>query len=344
MTEEGNLILLDKNNSTIWQSFDRPTDTLVFGQKLVLGQKLTANISATYSIQGLFSISITNNGLVAYIETNPPQIYYKEAIFRTQKLSRKQSYLEFRNSVMACSNASLPIPYASTTQYMKLGADGHLRVYSLLDTVWVEEVDLLKDYIDVCGYTTVCGKYGICSNGQCCCPNQSIYFRDLVDRRPSLGCSEVTPLSCEASEYHGFVELNDITYFTFRTDINSKDVEICKQACLKNCSCKAVFFKHFWNSPEGECYLPNEIFSLINYDGSWIGYNFSAFLKVQLTPSLQSFPIPEKKNKRIVGIIGSSLGAFFILLVTIGSWVSLFGGKRILKLMMTRIILLKYQE
>lgn len=42
---------------------------------------------------------------------------------------------------------------------------------------------------------------------------------------------------------------------------------------------------------------------------------------MQLTSALQNFPIPEKKNKRTVGIIGSSLGAFVILLVNIGSWV-----------------------
>lgn len=130
---------------------------------------------------------MTNNGLVAYIETNPPQIYYQETTFRTQKQSKQQSYLEFRNGslvAVASFNASFPIPYPSTTQYMKLGADGHLRVYDLRVYEWV--ADFLTDSIDVCEYPTVCGKYGICSNGQCSCPNQSIYFRALVDRQPSL--------------------------------------------------------------------------------------------------------------------------------------------------------------
>uniref|UniRef100_A0A2N9FXS3 Bulb-type lectin domain-containing protein n=1 Tax=Fagus sylvatica TaxID=28930 RepID=A0A2N9FXS3_FAGSY len=36
-----NLMLLDENNATIWQSFDHPTDTLVLGQKLMPGQNLT---------------------------------------------------------------------------------------------------------------------------------------------------------------------------------------------------------------------------------------------------------------------------------------------------------------
>ncbi|CAK9181622.1 unnamed protein product [Ilex paraguariensis] len=40
----GNLVLFDRNNATVWQSFDQPTDCLVPGQKLLSGQKLIASI------------------------------------------------------------------------------------------------------------------------------------------------------------------------------------------------------------------------------------------------------------------------------------------------------------
>ncbi|GLT31703.1 hypothetical protein SLA2020_064210 [Shorea laevis] len=38
LTHQGNLMLFDGNNETVWQSFDHPTDSLVLGQRLVSGQ------------------------------------------------------------------------------------------------------------------------------------------------------------------------------------------------------------------------------------------------------------------------------------------------------------------
>jgi hypothetical protein len=68
LTDMCNLMLLDEQNATIWQSFDHPTDTLVLGQKLVAGQNLTSQ-------GGLYSLSLTSEGLFAYINSNPPQCY-----------------------------------------------------------------------------------------------------------------------------------------------------------------------------------------------------------------------------------------------------------------------------
>jgi len=34
LTDTGNLVLFDKNNAAVWQSFDHPTDMLLLGQKL----------------------------------------------------------------------------------------------------------------------------------------------------------------------------------------------------------------------------------------------------------------------------------------------------------------------
>ena len=42
LTDTCNLMLLDENNATIWQSFDHPTDRLVLVQKWVAGQQLTS--------------------------------------------------------------------------------------------------------------------------------------------------------------------------------------------------------------------------------------------------------------------------------------------------------------
>ncbi|KDO58622.1 hypothetical protein CISIN_1g048079mg, partial [Citrus sinensis] len=71
LTDTGNLVLFNKKNAAVWQSFDHPTDSLVPGQKLVEGKKLTASVSTTnWKDGGLFSLSVTKKGLFASIESN----------------------------------------------------------------------------------------------------------------------------------------------------------------------------------------------------------------------------------------------------------------------------------
>lgn len=337
LTDEGNLVMFDENNSTVWQSFDYPTDSLVPGQKLAVGKRLTASISTTNSAQpeqGWFSLFPTNEGLLASIESNPPQVYAQYLVSGT-KANMGPSYVRFLNGSLALFINSvepgepdrvISIPQASSAQYMKLEPDGHLRVYEW-ELEWKVVADLLTGYLGGCNYPMVCGKNGICSNGQCSCPRS---FRQINDRQPNLGCSEIVPLTCNSSQYHRFVELEDVTYFTFNSDLNLSrvDMESCKQECLRNCSCKAAIFRYGSDPSGGECYLPSEIFSVMNNEKEDTHYNSSAFVKVQIPPSAispTSAPIssPIVKKKNWLGtILGSTFGGFFVLLI-IGSVVFL---------------------
>ncbi|RVW32984.1 hypothetical protein CK203_095593 [Vitis vinifera] len=82
-----------------------------------------------------------------------------------------------------------------------------------------------------CLYPMTCGKYGICSNGQCSCPKpadgETSYFRQISYNEPHLGCSEITPLSREASHYHSLLELKETTSFPFAPELDvSTDIEV----------------------------------------------------------------------------------------------------------------------
>ncbi|KAK7829559.1 ep1-like glycoprotein 2 [Quercus suber] len=85
LTNMKNLMLLDENNATIWQSFDHPTTTLVVVQKLMAGQNLTSE-------EGLFLLSLTHEGLSAYINYNAPQCYF---CYNTSYC--KTGYVQFQN-------------------------------------------------------------------------------------------------------------------------------------------------------------------------------------------------------------------------------------------------------
>ncbi|KAM7503142.1 hypothetical protein LguiB_002046 [Lonicera macranthoides] len=184
---------------------------------------------------------------------------------------------------------------------MKLEPNGHLKVYER-QLEWKEVADLLTGDLGNCNYPMVCGKNGICLNGQCSCPKS---FRQINDRQPNP-------------------ELEDVTYFTFNSGLNLDpvdldghvDMESCKQECLRNCSCKAAIFRYGSDPLGGQCYLPSEIFSLMNNEKENTRYNSSVFVKVQIpqtaiSPTSALTPSIAKKKNRLGTILGSTFGGFF---------------------------------
>ncbi|XP_039161064.1 LOW QUALITY PROTEIN: G-type lectin S-receptor-like serine/threonine-protein kinase SD2-5 [Eucalyptus grandis] len=174
LTDLGNLVLFDKNNVTVWQSFDHPTDTLVLGQKLMAGQRLIPSVSETnWAIDGTLMLYMNGRGLFAQIETSPPQIYY-QSLIDNPNANTESPYVEFINGSLAFFSNSIhnlsliSVPHASFVQYMKLGSDGHLRVYELsyrpnwsspedMCAVWAEVADLLTmSLAGDCGYPKFC--------------------------------------------------------------------------------------------------------------------------------------------------------------------------------------------
>jgi hypothetical protein len=152
---------------------------------------------------------------------------------------------------------------------------------------------------------------------------------------PNLGCSLVTPLSCEASQNHILLELHNITYFAFQPDLpvinpdhRHIDLESCKKACLKDCSCKAAIYNS--SNLVGNCYLLSQIFSLMSIDEKQETY-FKVYIKVQNVP-ISAVPPRQlthdgKKKHPFEIILGSSVTAFFVLFLLIGIFVFLFWKK-----------------
>ncbi|XP_019264455.1 PREDICTED: G-type lectin S-receptor-like serine/threonine-protein kinase SD2-5 [Nicotiana attenuata] len=314
LTERGNLVLFDKRNSAIWQSFDHPTDSLLSGQDLVSGQKLIASISASNKSQGLFSLTILNGSLVAYTDSNPPQYYYASDYTNDTGLSFDGHTL------------SLASTFA---QFMKLEHNGHLRLYQFdiyeLDWKVVSDVWTSESDVGNCGYPMVCGRYSICtSDGQCNCPYEGNFFRPSIGRKTDLGCTALTPITCDSLQYHSLLELSDTRYFALDVNfqLNSSiwfegiKLEDCKTACLSNCSCKAVV----WDGTRTKnCLLLNEVFSIMdNGEGR---DKTTVFLKVQNQSPITS---GGKQSRPVKVILGSTLAALVGIILSITTWFILF--------------------
>ncbi|KAM3222340.1 hypothetical protein P3L10_021610 [Capsicum annuum] len=162
LTVEGNLVLFDSKNGTVWNSFNHSNDALVSGQKLVSGMKLIT-------------------------KSNPPQTYFSRSIGGLNA-SRRSNYVVYLNGSLSLSSNSsnnwqtlVSISRASSAQYMKLESDGHLKVYEW-KSGWNEVDDLLTGFNDECYYPMVCGRYGICSRDSVVVPNRALIQLPISDR------------------------------------------------------------------------------------------------------------------------------------------------------------------
>ncbi|KAG0491795.1 hypothetical protein HPP92_005193 [Vanilla planifolia] len=344
LLNSGNLVVLDSQKRNLWASFDHPTDSLLLGQTLREGQRLTSE--RTISIAPVY-LALQEDGLRAFVDTNPPQLYIAEPAVGSEVKGNGISYLSFNNNSLDLivllegtgrPNLSFPLTAAPPShQFLRLNEDGLLKQF-IWNNEWGfinHDVELLQDR---CGYPNVCGPYGLCSPMHCSCPQaataDSAFFKPLNASNTNLGCTLMTPISCNSMESHQLLTLENISYFNyadkFAAAMQSTEVEICKQACLRNCSCKAAFFRSYKASLLGSCYLPSEIFSLTVIEYNPNGFKSTAFLKVQLPlkapgPSstrLESYmdASPSRRRKNwvmglISGSILASISVFVIILI-----------------------------
>uniref|UniRef100_A0A251T3N2 Receptor-like serine/threonine-protein kinase n=2 Tax=Helianthus annuus TaxID=4232 RepID=A0A251T3N2_HELAN len=328
LTNDGNLVLFDVNSSVVWQSFDYPTDCLVLGQRLFQGQQLIPSVSSTNwtAQQGLYSLEVTDEGLFAYVGSNPPLSYY-------DKLFSGNVCLSSLSSVEPSDPYGvIPIPGASSAQYMKLMPDGHLKVFEWQES-WSVVADLFSDHLGECNYPLACGRNALCSgNQQCRCPVSSStridYFRAVNDWQPNLGCFEITPLTCNATQDQTFIELENFISFNFVADMKRVDTETCKQACANNCSCKAALFQYGngSDSSSGDCYLPFELFTLMNLDTFVIHNSTITFIKVQ---NVRSPPSASKSRSNLGVILTFTIGSVLFLLGVIGFLINVTRKRRL---------------
>ncbi|MQM08932.1 hypothetical protein Taro_041792 [Colocasia esculenta] len=333
LTEYGNLVLFGghKSQTTIWDSFSHPADSLVPGQKLHVGQRLTANESITNSTEGMYYLYADSTGLIPFMKSDPPVPYSFLPVIPNNNERIEYFELESDGNISTFASGR----YVPPTQFLRLESDGHVRGYRWNGTWTVQEYLLASG---ACSYPMVCGRYGICSgNEECSCPSGYDhdsglrYFSQAAeDRNPRTGCEAVTTVSCQSPYTHTLLRLANTSYFVYhhqRPDIPAADEDGCRNACEKNCSCRAAFLWYYDGRSVGSCFLVNEVFSLKNVldDKENYGSNSTAFIKVQIPAR---FTRRHKVTKAV--ILGTTLGALF-LAILVGSVVVLMRRRRMLE-------------
>ncbi|KAL4654938.1 hypothetical protein ACB092_01G415700, partial [Castanea dentata] len=340
LTDTCNLMLLDKNDETIWQSYDHPTDTLFRGQQLLVGKSLTSKGKSLTSKEGLFSLNITSEGIFAYINSNPPRLYYS---YNISGSDTSISGIEFQNGSIALLDSKkipqeleLPGRSARFARYARFEDDGHLRVYAFRPKP-TDDI-LLATQLYSCDFPTACGYYGVCENKgesyswkQCTClpdknKNGTSYFKAIDETEPDKGCTPVTNLSCEDFRFSALIRFSSQDPHDIKPDHRSIRSEKCKEECQKrNCSCQAAIYYYKPGSSTGDCYLESQIFSMIKPNPEELQYAsmlFKIWIRVQ---DVKEQSVQRQKHGLNI-IVGSSIT--FGLFLLIGSFVFLIWKKR----------------
>ncbi|KAL5228832.1 hypothetical protein ABZP36_017097 [Zizania latifolia] len=284
LNDTGNLVIANPlTSSTVWQSFDWPTDTLLPSQPFTKDTKLVA---------GYYSLNFDNDNVLRLLYYGPdvaslywplPSLNIYEAgrtnynSSRIAALNNTGVFLSSDQLQAQAIDLGLGIKRRLTIEH-----DGNLRMYSLNESTggWTETWSALKQ---PCHAHGICGMNGICEyqpSLRCSC----LPGHEMTDRRDwRRGCRPLFSIgNCSqgaaspSSEQFKFVMVPQTDFYGFDVAFNqSVTFEQCRDQCLRMCQCSAFSYRLDGN---GKCYPKGLLFN------GYTSPNFpgSIYLKVPL--------------------------------------------------------------
>ncbi|XP_071697181.1 G-type lectin S-receptor-like serine/threonine-protein kinase At4g27290 [Rutidosis leptorrhynchoides] len=257
--DTGNLVLMDHQGKMMWQSFDYPTDTLLYHMKLEkdyvkgIEWRLSSWKTNQDPAPGEFMLGTDLDG---YPENKLKQgavVTFRGEPWRNLRVTGESLFdknlILIYNVVITEQEASYKfyIENTSLISRLTLNSFGELQNW-----VWTEDSKnwkfTLKFPIDMCDTYNVCSAYGIChvdaTQQACACLDEKRFVprnQKTWDKADwSGGCVKRTPLDCKNGS-EDFIKYSDLklpdtegTWFNM-----SMTLEECKAKCLQNCTCMA---------------------------------------------------------------------------------------------------------
>ncbi|XVF77741.1 hypothetical protein PTKIN_Ptkin14bG0071200 [Pterospermum kingtungense] len=254
----GNLVVRDgdenMDDNILWQSFDYPSDTLLpemkVGKNFITGKEtfLSSWKSADDPAHGGFSFGIDTRGFPQLVEMEGPKVYHRPGSWNglrftgTPRLKKNDIF-----SFELISNEkevyyTFKLQNSSVLSRVVVNQSGLMQRF-----VWVDQRHTWLAYLSV---RDDCDDYALCgANGRCNIQDTPICecLEGFVPKFPrdwSLldwtgGCVRRTKLSCGSDDgflNHTGVRLPDTSSSWFNQTMS---LEMCREKCLKNCSCTA---------------------------------------------------------------------------------------------------------
>ncbi|KAI6680191.1 hypothetical protein NL676_034072 [Syzygium grande] len=294
LRDSGNLVLLGKDSTGVWQSFDHPTDTLLSNQDFTQGMRLMGPGSKNLT----YTLEIKSGDMILSAGYITPQPYWSmgkdsrhlknqnggQVVSATMVANSWRFYDESRTLLwqFPFSDDSKP----NATWIAVLGKDGIIS-FSSLGSGGRPDYSPEKIPSDACSTPEPCDPYLVCSNSNIC--------RCLPALTSHPNCSSGLGSPCDHSK--ASIDLvnagEGIGYFAlgFVSPSLNADLNGCKTSCLNNCSCLALFYQN----SSGDCYLFDSIGAL---QGSDQNSGFVSYIKV-LTRRWQSRHYPEAPQEAL---------------------------------------------
>jgi hypothetical protein len=304
LLDSGNLVVFGKDGSSpLWQSFSHPTDTLLSGQSFVEGMSLVSHSNAqnmTYTLQ------IKSGDMLLYAGLQMPQPYWSALqdnrmiidkngnnnIYSANLSSGSWSFYDQSGLLHSQLVIAQQQDDANTTLAAVLGDDGLINFYMLQSVNGKSALPITVPQ-DSCDMPAHCKPYSICNSGTGCqCPSA---LSSYANCDPGI----ISP--CNSKDKFQLVQLDSGVGYVgarFTSPVPKTNLTGCKNACMGNCSCIAVFF----DQSSGNCFLFDQIGSLQQKDGG--KSSFASFIKVS-------------SSNRGTGKGGSDNGRLTIVIVVI---------------------------
>ncbi|KAL6633480.1 hypothetical protein ACP70R_026151 [Stipagrostis hirtigluma subsp. patula] len=319
LDDSGNLALLDRRNATLWQSFDRPTDSIVSSQRLHVGGFLASAVSGSDLSEGDYRLNVTaadavltwmgslywrlsndlksikdRDGAVAYMAVNGTGLYLLTA------------------DGGAIIKVSLP---AAGLRIVKLGSNGKLQISSFASANSSTPMDGgFQAPSSGCDLPLFCGALGLCSPKGCTCPPLFTASND-GGCAPSDGSTVLSAGTCGGAVPVSYVALgNGVAYYANKFSspaLAGSNISSCQRLCSSNCSCLG----YFYDSSSSSCYLvQHQLGSFINANSTTNGSNKLGYIKVQSSQTPKSSS-SSSSNSTLVAILVPTMVAFVLIVV-----------------------------
>ncbi|XP_041005733.1 G-type lectin S-receptor-like serine/threonine-protein kinase LECRK1 [Juglans microcarpa x Juglans regia] len=323
MLDSGNFVLYNSDNSKIWQSFDKPTDTFLPGQKLTTDEVMFSSYSAANQSTGIFRLIMQQDGWLAMYPVGTPfTIEYGywgagvsgEGTDVTLNFDADGRLYLLNGTGISIVNITTGNPTKGVIYRLTLDPDGILRQYSHnmdQNGVWNVTWSGPKDVCDpkgLCGINAFCDQDAGCE----CLPG----FKRVNQDSWASGCERnFDSKSCKSNEavtgYTMEAELHTEWHNDSYSILTSSTQDACGEACLGDCNCEAALYK------DGECRkqrLP------LKFGRRTQGESSVALIKVGTSPISPDPRVPKeskKKNRVDILIIGVSLLSFACIILVI---------------------------
>ena len=253
LSKTGNLILVDELNRLKWQSFNFPTDVMLWGQRLSLGTILT---SFTTNSDSFYSFEIQSNKIAMYLNSGSWKHSYWE--FKPSK-NRNITFVQLGPKGLELFNhqhrkiAQIRSQRIEPLRFMSLGnGTGNLGLYYYSSEKGKFETSF-QALNTTCDLPLACEPYGICTfSNSCSC----IRFVKRTEEKMRSRCGEGYRRGFCGREAE-MVELRDVRT-VLRNDPKRVNVsrEECSSLCMDDCKCVAALYSS-GKDGEGvrECFL-----------------------------------------------------------------------------------------